>query len=159
MREWAVKGQLSFLQISLTKSLNLNLKKKFECQEYHPMFTLHFLSYKWINNFFDAVIFEVTEPSKRRLMGQKLEILVWFVFLNFHFYKKIVERRHSEPIKFIFLPKMGLLGSQADNEKKNAGCELWATCFHGQIYFLNFFLHCKVCTKKLLDPKVKYIFF
>ena len=38
-------------------------------------------------------------------------------------HKKIVERRHGEPIKFIFLPKMGLLGSQAVM-KKIAGCEL-----------------------------------
>ena len=33
--------------------------------------------------------------------------------------KEIVERRHGEPIKFLFLPKMGLLGSQAGNEKKS----------------------------------------
>jgi hypothetical protein len=26
-------------------------------------------------------------------------------------------KRHREPIKFLFLPKMGLLGSQAGNEK------------------------------------------
>ena len=32
--------------------------------------------------------------------------------------QEIVERRHREPIKFLFLPKMGLLGSQACNEKK-----------------------------------------
>jgi hypothetical protein len=32
--------------------------------------------------------------------------------------KDIVERRHGEPIKFLFLPKMGLLGSQAGNKKK-----------------------------------------
>jgi hypothetical protein len=31
--------------------------------------------------------------------------------------KEIVERRHGEPIEFLFLPKMGLLGSQAGNEK------------------------------------------
>jgi hypothetical protein len=31
--------------------------------------------------------------------------------------KEIVERRDGEPIKFLFLPKMGLLGSQAGNEK------------------------------------------
>jgi hypothetical protein len=31
--------------------------------------------------------------------------------------KEIVERRHGGPIKFLFLPKMGLLGSQASNEK------------------------------------------
>jgi hypothetical protein len=30
--------------------------------------------------------------------------------------KEIVERRHGEPMKFLFLPKMGLLGSQAGNE-------------------------------------------
>jgi hypothetical protein len=27
------------------------------------------------------------------------------------FTKEIVEKRHGEPIKFLFLPKMGLLGS------------------------------------------------
>ena len=32
--------------------------------------------------------------------------------------KEIVERRHGEPIKLLFLPKMDLLGSQAGNEKK-----------------------------------------
>ena len=37
--------------------------------------------------------------------------------------KEIVERRHGEPIKFLSLPKMDLMGSQAGNEKI-AGCEL-----------------------------------
>ena len=52
--------------------------------------------------------------------------------------KEIVERRHGEPIKFLFLPKMGLLGSQAGNEKKmlvvNYEQLLRAvfSCFHGQ---------------------------
>ena len=52
--------------------------------------------------------------------------------------KEIVERRHEEPIKFLFLPKMGLLGSQAGNEKKmlvvNYEQLLRAvfSCFHGQ---------------------------
>jgi hypothetical protein len=32
--------------------------------------------------------------------------------------KEYIERRHGEPFKFIFLPKMGLLGSQAVLEKK-----------------------------------------
>ena len=36
--------------------------------------------------------------------------------------KEIVERRHGEPIRFLFMPKMGLLGSQAGTEKK-IGCE------------------------------------
>jgi hypothetical protein len=35
-----------------------------------------------------------------------------------HLNKEIVERRHGEPIKFLFLPKMGLLDCQASNEKK-----------------------------------------
>ena len=49
-----------------------------------------------------------------------------------------------EPIKFIFLPKMGLLGSQAGYEKKllvvNYEKLLRAvlSCFHGQIFFFKF---------------------
>ena len=35
--------------------------------------------------------------------------------------KEIVERRHGEAIKFLFLPKMGLFGSQAGNEKTAGG--------------------------------------
>ena len=33
--------------------------------------------------------------------------------------KEYVERRHNEPNEFLFLPKMGLLGSQASDEKKS----------------------------------------
>jgi hypothetical protein len=68
-----------------------------------------------------------------------MEVIVILIFEKFAvIVKEIVERRHGDPIKFLFLPKMGLLGSQASNEKKNAGCELRATfegcflCFHGQ---------------------------
>jgi hypothetical protein len=32
--------------------------------------------------------------------------------------KEYIERRHGEPFKFLFLIKMGLLGSQAVLEKK-----------------------------------------
>ena len=35
-----------------------------------------------------------------------------------HIIKEYIERRHGEPFKFLFLPKMGLLGSQAVLEKK-----------------------------------------
>jgi hypothetical protein len=35
-----------------------------------------------------------------------------------HASKEYIERRHGEPFKFLFLPKMGLLGSQAVLEKK-----------------------------------------
>ena len=75
--------------------------------------------------------------------------------------KEIVERRHREPIKFLFLPKMGLLGSQASTEKKlvvNSEQLFRAvfSCFHGQK--LNFFLHCRVRTKKLLNKKLIFFF-
>ena len=59
---------------------------------------------------------------------------------------------------------MGLLGSQASSEKKllvvNYEQLLRAvfSCFHGQIFFLNFFLHCRVRTKKLLNTKVNFFF-
>ena len=36
--------------------------------------------------------------------------------------KEIVERRHGEPIKFLFLPKIGLLGSQACTGCLNSIC-------------------------------------
>ena len=39
--------------------------------------------------------------------------------------KVIVERRYGEPINFLFMPEMVLLGSLASNEK-NTGCESWA---------------------------------
>ena len=42
------------------------------------------------------------------------------MFIGFcHLHKEIVEKRHGEPIKFLFLTKMGLLGSQASTEIKN----------------------------------------
>ena len=56
--------------------------------------------------------------------------------------KEIVEKRHGEPIKFIFLPKMGLLDSQASTEKKivmNYELLLRAvfSCLHCQKLILN----------------------
>jgi hypothetical protein len=55
--------------------------------------------------------------------------------------KEIVEGRHGEPIKFLFLPKMGLLSSQAGNEKKmlvvnyEQLLRAVSSCFHGQKLF------------------------
>ena len=49
--------------------------------------------------------------------------------------QKIVERRHEDLIKFLFLPKMGLLGSQVVMEQI-AGCELWAT-FEGWLFMFS----------------------
>ena len=40
--------------------------------------------------------------------------------------KEYIERRYGEPFKFLFLPKMGLLGSQASTRKKS-NYQLWAT--------------------------------
>ena len=65
--------------------------------------------------------------------------------------------------KFLFLPKMGLLGSQAVLEKKvqfwimSNFLALFFQIFMDKIFFLNFFLHCSVRTKKLLNKKVKKI--
>ena len=62
----------------------------------------------------------------------------WVILLLFRLpTKEIVERRDGEPIKFLFLPKMGVLGSQASTEKKlvvNSEQLLRAvfSCFHGQ---------------------------
>ena len=81
--------------------------------------------------------------------------------------KEIVERRQGEPIKFLFLPKLGLLGSQASTMKKKliVNCEqLLRDVFHvfmdKMFVFLIFCLHCSVPTKKFLKIKVKkkYIF-
>ena len=77
-----------------------------------------------------------------------------------HLNKEIVERKHGEPIKFLFLPKMGLLGIQASNEKN---CWLWIMSNIWELFFhvfmdrnqIFFFLHCRVLTEKLLDTKVK----
>jgi hypothetical protein len=60
---------------------------------------------------------------------------------------------------------MGLLGSQAGNEKEmlvvNYEQLLRAvfSCFHEKkLNFLDFLLHCRVRTEKLLDKKEKKIF-
>ena len=78
--------------------------------------------------------------------------------------KEYIERRHGEPFKFLFLPKMGLLGSQAVLEKKSPILyyeQLFSSVFstfHGQNFIFSiYFLHCSVCTKKLLNKKVKKI--
>ena len=49
------------------------------------------------------------------------------LILKFQSRSKYVERRHGEPFKFLFLPKMGLLGSQAPgqaNTRKKSDYEL-----------------------------------
>jgi hypothetical protein len=58
--------------------------------------------------------------SRRHFMNkvQLLVIMDYFRFPNKLGGKEYIERRHGEPFKFLFLPKMGLLGSQAVLEKK-----------------------------------------
>ena len=81
-------------------------------------------------------------------------------FKLYHLLKEYIERRHGEPFKFLFLPKMGLLGSQACTRKKSPILnyeQLFSSVFstfHGQKII---FLHCSVRTKKLLNKKVKKI--
>ena len=76
--------------------------------------------FDWPNSSDCIIPTQTNKPPKK----QSAKILLIYT-------KEIVKRRHGEPIKFLFLPKMGLLGSQASTEKK-IGCELWATfegCF------------------------------
>ena len=92
-----------------------------------------------------AIRFKTTNDS--------LDILIWFMWnivymlrwfkvhilkfqICYDFWcntKEIVERRHGEPIKFLFPPKMGLLGSQAVNEKNYwlwIMSNFWGLFFH-----------------------------
>jgi hypothetical protein len=50
-------------------------------------------------------------------LGQFLVKMVTHRPEIWHRPEEIVERRHGEPIQILFLPKMGLLDSLADNEK------------------------------------------
>ena len=66
--------------------------------------------------------------------------------------KEIVERRHGEPTKFLCLPKMGLLGSQASTEKKlvlnyEQLFRAVFSCFMGKIY-IYFFFYIVACALK-----------
>ena len=95
-----------------------------------------------------------------------LDFLVIFEFSNLFWLeiKEYIERRHGEPFKFLFLPKMGLLGSQASTWKKVQFwimSNFWARFFQ---FFMGknknifiYFLHCSFCTKKLLNKKVKIL--
>ena len=62
--------------------------------------------------------------------------------------KQIVEKRHGEPIKFLFLPKMGLLGNQVGNEKN---CWLWIMSNFWGLFFHVFM------GKNLIFKKKNYI--
>ena len=80
--------------------------------------------------------------------------------------KEIVERRNGQPIEFLFLPNMGLLGNQAGIKKKlvvvnyEQLLRVVFSCFDGQkLNFFKFFLHCSIRTKKLLDTNVIFIYF
>jgi hypothetical protein len=82
---------------------------------------------------------------------------------NLYFYvsgKEYIERRHGEPFKFLFLPKMGLLGSQAVLEKN---VQFWIMSnflapffqlFMGKIlFFWNFFYIVASALKRCLIRK------
>ena len=68
------------------------------------------------------------------------------------------EETRCEPIKFLFLPKMGLLGSQVCTEKKlvlNSEQLFRAvfSCFHGQKLIYNFFYNVGSTLKSCLIQK------
>ena len=88
------------------------------------------LSYKALYETSQMFCFEYTvfsnktfEKSHEKILCMKVQISRK-LRLQFLTSKEIVERRQGELIKFLFLPKMGLLGSQACNEKK---LWLWIT--------------------------------
>jgi hypothetical protein len=71
--------------------------------------------------------FEIPDPKMKDPKNNKLNSRFTLIgpLLTFSFLvifwgtsKEYIERRHGEPFKFLFLPKMGLLGSQAVLEKK-----------------------------------------
>ena len=53
-------------------------------------------------------------PTKKEEKKIHFDIVIKFYLAT----KEYIERRHGEPFKFLFLPKIGLLGSQAVLEKK-----------------------------------------
>ena len=75
--------------------------------------------------------------------------------------KEIVERRHGEPIKFLFLPKTFWAARPVMKKTLVMNYELLFravfSCFHGQKFNLKK-IHCIVLTKKLLDTKVIFFF-
>jgi hypothetical protein len=75
--------------------------------------------------------------------------------------KEIVERRHGEPIKFLFLPKMGLLGGQASKKMLVVSSEqLFRAVFHvfmGKNLIFNIFFYIVKTLKSCLIQK--YFFF
>ena len=103
-----------------------------------------------------TIIYLITSFSYK--LGHKIvrNIGMQSVSKNWDSCKEVAEGRRGESIKFLFLPKMGLVDRQASTEKKmvvNYEQLLRAvfSCFRGQFFF---FLHCSVCTKKLLKIKV-----
>jgi hypothetical protein len=93
--------------------------------------------------------------------GKKMSIFA--IYTDLGGAKEYIERRHGEPFKFLFLPKMGLLGSQAVLEKspilnyEQLFSSVFSTFHWQKIIFFNFFLHCSVRTKKLLNKEGKKI--
>ena len=91
-----------------------------------------------------ALVLETYTKSSKSVF-QCNATITSMVFRNFAFYNKAnqvhwllklgdsqgvyIERRHGEPCKFLFLPKMGLLGSQANTKKIFMKYELLLSLF------------------------------
>ena len=93
---------------------------------------------QWMNLHWHSMLkFRISEEAKKFDCGfdvylenvKSKQLQSYFMVLC----KEYIERRHGEPFKFLFLPKMGLLGSQASTWKK---VQFWimsnflATFFH-----------------------------
>ena len=112
---------------------------------------MSFLVFQWMNNSIkkDQTVTR-EQPIKIRnydllitilvMFNQKLKgyiqlIITIFSSLIIHFYvlihtKEIVERRHGEPIKFLFLPKMSLLGQYWKKKWFWIMRNFWGLFFH-----------------------------
>ena len=108
---------------------------------------------------------QITDMCYMKIRCQHFDPFTW-PYLFIYTFKEYIERRHGEPFKFLFLPKIGLLGSQACTTKKSPILNyeqllssVFST-FHGQKFiFWIYFLHCSVCTKNLPNRKVNFFFF
>jgi hypothetical protein len=99
-----------------------------------------------------AILSDIQERSSFFSGRRECDVCIWLVEpFSFTFLcttpKEIVERRYGEPIKFLFLPKMGLLGSQAGNEKKMLVVDYEQllravfSCFQGQKFNFSIFFY------------------
>ena len=114
------------------------------------IFKVHIISIQQIEQFWCLETYKLLVPAQKQLAHP--------LFSSYS--KEYIERRHGEPFKFLFLPKMGLLGSQAVLEKK---VQFWIMSnflapffqlFMGKnLFFFNFFYIAASALKSYLIKK------